>query len=183
MWTPSAGYPNEPERPLRLIPLLAGQGAASAVRHFPETASVPGSVEEAGQQLVLFRRSHVSDFTASHKPAELQASSKRTSPDALSCWARVLAIAVREFPDAASVPSGVEGAEQQLTLLAVVGIQDPLRTDVPAAISQCERAGITVRMLTGEAWVEGFSNMRVAHGMIRCGMTGVGMALVWPRMG
>ena len=65
--------------------------------------------------------------------------------------ARVLAIAVREFPEAASVPSSVEETEQQLTLLAVVGIQDPLRADVPAAISQCERAGITVRMLTGEA--------------------------------
>ena len=129
-----------------------------------------GSVEEAEEQLVLFFCcSHVSDFTASHKPADFQARSKRTSPDALACWARVLAIAVREFPDAAGVPSGVEGAEQQLALLAVVGIQDPLRADVPAAISQCERAGITVRMLTGEALSRGFCLMHLAHGMIRCG--------------
>lgn len=39
--------------------------------------------------------------------------------------------------------------EKDLTLIALVGIQDPLRPQVPAAIQQCQRAGITVRMLTG----------------------------------
>lgn len=33
--------------------------------------------------------------------------------------------------------------------LAVVGIQDPLRPEVPAAILQCQASGITVKMLTG----------------------------------
>ena len=41
--------------------------------------------------------------------------------------------------------------EKDLTLIALVGIQDPLRPQVPAAIAQCQRAGITVRMLTGES--------------------------------
>ncbi len=40
--------------------------------------------------------------------------------------------------------------EKDLTLIALVGIQDPLRPQVPASIAQCHRAGITVRMLTGE---------------------------------
>jgi P-type E1-E2 ATPase len=40
--------------------------------------------------------------------------------------------------------------EKDLTLIALVGIQDPLRPKVPASIAQCHRAGITVRMLTGE---------------------------------
>ena len=39
--------------------------------------------------------------------------------------------------------------EKDLTLIALVGIQDPLRPQVPASIAQCQRAGITVRMLTG----------------------------------
>ena len=39
--------------------------------------------------------------------------------------------------------------ERDLTLIALVGIQDPLRPQVPASIRQCNRAGITVRMLTG----------------------------------
>ena len=41
--------------------------------------------------------------------------------------------------------------EKDLTLIALVGIQDPLRPQVPASIAQCHRAGITVRMLTGES--------------------------------
>ena len=41
--------------------------------------------------------------------------------------------------------------EKDLTLIAVVGIMDPLRPQVPASIQQCRRAGITVRMLTGQS--------------------------------
>ena len=42
-----------------------------------------------------------------------------------------------------------ETLEQDLTLVAVVGLSDPLRREVRGAIAQCQRAGITVRMLTG----------------------------------
>ena len=41
--------------------------------------------------------------------------------------------------------------EKDLTLIALVGITDPLRPQVPASIQQCHRAGITVRMLTGQS--------------------------------
>lgn len=41
--------------------------------------------------------------------------------------------------------------EKDLTLIALVGIMDPLRPQVPASIQQCRRAGITVRMLTGQS--------------------------------
>ncbi|KAK9802895.1 hypothetical protein WJX73_002795 [Symbiochloris irregularis] len=40
--------------------------------------------------------------------------------------------------------------EKDLTLIALVGIQDPLRKEVVGAVQQCQRAGITVRMLTGD---------------------------------
>lgn len=39
--------------------------------------------------------------------------------------------------------------EQDLCLIAIAGIADPLRPEVVGAIQQCNRAGITVRMLTG----------------------------------
>ena len=42
-----------------------------------------------------------------------------------------------------------EALEQGLTLVGVVGLSDPLRPEVRGAIAQCQRAGITVRMLTG----------------------------------
>lgn len=40
--------------------------------------------------------------------------------------------------------------ESDLTLIAVLALKDPLREEVPDAIAQCQRAGITVRMLTGQ---------------------------------
>ena len=38
----------------------------------------------------------------------------------------------------------------RLTCLAIVGIEDPVRPEVPDAIKRCQRAGITVRMVTGD---------------------------------
>ena len=37
-----------------------------------------------------------------------------------------------------------------LTFLAIVGIQDPVRPEVPECIRQCQDAGIVVRMVTGD---------------------------------
>lgn len=37
-----------------------------------------------------------------------------------------------------------------LTCLCVLGIEDPVRPEVPDAIHKCQRAGITVRMVTGD---------------------------------
>lgn len=39
---------------------------------------------------------------------------------------------------------------QNQTLIAVVAISDPLRQEVPAAIRQCERAGIDIKIVTGD---------------------------------
>ncbi|RHY15750.1 hypothetical protein DYB35_005576 [Aphanomyces astaci] len=40
--------------------------------------------------------------------------------------------------------------ETDLTCVAIVGIEDPVRPEVPEAIKQCHRAGIVVRMVTGD---------------------------------
>jgi Ca2+-transporting ATPase len=34
--------------------------------------------------------------------------------------------------------------------LGVCGVQDPVRKEVPGAVVTCQRAGITVRMVTGD---------------------------------
>ena len=44
----------------------------------------------------------------------------------------------------------LEGVEKNLILLGIFGIEDPIRLGVPYAVSQCKRAGITVRMVTGD---------------------------------
>jgi Ca2+-transporting ATPase len=39
---------------------------------------------------------------------------------------------------------------QNMTWIGVVGIQDPLRPEVPAAIKKCNSAGVQVKMVTGD---------------------------------
>lgn len=51
------------------------------------------------------------------------------------------------------VPHGqaaLEATEKDLTLLAIVGINDEVREDVPQAIAACHDAGIEVKMITGD---------------------------------
>jgi len=43
-----------------------------------------------------------------------------------------------------------EPQEDNLCLICLVGIQDPIRPEVPAAVAQCQKAGIIVRMVTGD---------------------------------
>ncbi|OWR47137.1 plasma membrane calcium ATPase, partial [Danaus plexippus plexippus] len=51
-----------------------------------------------------------------------------------------------------------------LTCLCVVGIEDPVRPEVPEAIKKCQKAGITVRMVTGD-------NVNTARSIaIKCGI-------------
>jgi len=41
-------------------------------------------------------------------------------------------------------------AEMRMTFIAVLGIRDPPREEVPEAVRKCQQAGITVRMITGD---------------------------------
>jgi Ca2+ transporting ATPase len=43
-----------------------------------------------------------------------------------------------------------EDIEKDLTCLAIVGIEDPVRPEVPGSIRLCKQAGIVVRMVTGD---------------------------------
>ncbi|CAK4379246.1 unnamed protein product, partial [Aphanomyces euteiches] len=40
--------------------------------------------------------------------------------------------------------------EKDLTCICIVGIEDPVREEVPESIRQCNQAGIVVRMVTGD---------------------------------
>jgi len=40
--------------------------------------------------------------------------------------------------------------ETNLTLIAIAGIKDPLRPEIPRAIKSCKQAFIKVRMVTGD---------------------------------
>lgn len=40
--------------------------------------------------------------------------------------------------------------DNDLIAYAIVGIKDPVRAEVPDAVATCQKAGIVVRMVTGE---------------------------------
>lgn len=62
---------------------------------------------------------------------------------------RVLAVAYRRF-DALPEPLTSDTVERELTLLGLVGLHDPPRPEVRAAIEECAAAGIRVVMISGD---------------------------------
>nr|XP_028585220.1 plasma membrane calcium-transporting ATPase 1-like [Podarcis muralis]XP_028585221.1 plasma membrane calcium-transporting ATPase 1-like [Podarcis muralis] len=64
---------------------------------------------------------------------------------------RTLCLAFKDFP-AGSGPNWDKEDDifSDMTCIAVVGIEDPVRPEVPDAIRRCQRAGIVVRMVTGD---------------------------------
>ncbi len=60
---------------------------------------------------------------------------------------RVLAVAQASF-EGSSFPAAPQGFD--FTLLGLVALEDPIRPSVPAAIAECDRAGIRVVMITGD---------------------------------
>ncbi|KAL4786150.1 hypothetical protein BJX76DRAFT_346433 [Aspergillus varians] len=61
-------------------------------------------------------------------------------------WPPVEAARVQDDPSSAEFDS----IFHDMTWLGVMGIQDPLRPEVPAAIQRCHSAGVQVKMVTGD---------------------------------
>jgi magnesium-transporting ATPase (P-type) len=61
---------------------------------------------------------------------------------------RLLAVAAR--PVGAAPPASADEAERDLTLLGILGLEDPPRPDVHEALEACRRAHVTVAMVTGD---------------------------------
>lgn len=77
--------------------------------------------------------------------ARVQQSCKLMASEAL----RVLALAERQIKNLP--PSEItEGLEQDLILLALIGLQDPPHTDAKESVSRCVAAGIKPVMITGD---------------------------------
>lgn len=79
---------------------------------------------------------------------------------------RIICVAYREL-DSGRFYIDWEDEEQlinELTCLALLGIEDPVRTEVPDTIRQCQDAGVVVRMVTGD-------NMSIArYAALKCGI-------------
>src|SRR5690606_36226290 len=123
---------------------------------------------------------HFSDQKCEAKP--LTDAKRQESDDHIVSMAdnalRTLCIAHRDFPNVKSLPSDWQETppdNSKLVLDCVVGIIDPLRSDVKEAIQTAQHAGISVRMVTGD-------NLNTARAIAKeCGiLTDGGIALEGP---
>jgi len=69
---------------------------------------------------------------------------------------RVIAVGLRQLAlGEHTIPAGKEGVYQEelehdLTLAGFIGIEDPVRPEVPAAVTKCHKAGIGIILITGD---------------------------------
>jgi len=117
-----------------------------------------------GAQETIFSR--CTKITGSNGEAvELGDDEKENTPSVALAYARRgmrnLALAYRDLPEGFQMESvsdtikNSDGspaflAETEMTMISLVGIEDPLRPEVPGAIEKCYQAGIDVRLVTGD---------------------------------
>ena len=104
---------------------------------------VKGAPEEVTARCTRLRGDHGDAPLDAATRARLRETGARLAHDAL----RVLAVAERALPQWPAMESDIES---DLTLLGLVGLQDPPRPEARAAVAQCRRAGIRAVMITGD---------------------------------
>lgn len=131
----------------------------------PRVGEVPFSSERGRMTTLHARGEGVVAFTkgapervlprcrAAWSPAGATALDRRAAEAAASALAasgmRVLAFATRTLPAVPAGPS-LDGVEEELEFLALVGLLDPPRPEAAVAVEECRRAGIRVVMVTGD---------------------------------
>ena len=110
-------------------------------------------VKGAPDVLLAPRRARSGRPTAHRHRSTTSAARPRTSENTRmgAQGERVMVVARRDFDPATFDPAAPHLEDvRDLTLLAMVGIVDPPRAEAKVAIEQCHRAGIEVRMITGD---------------------------------
>ncbi|KAJ5491169.1 Calcium-transporting ATPase 2 [Penicillium diatomitis] len=121
-------------------------------------------IKGAAEILMSHTMNIVSDPREELRESHLEDKSRSELEDTMSSYAnrslRCIALAYRDFDE--WPPRGVPTAEsnhsealfepvfKDLTMIGLWGIQDPLRPGVADAVHACQRAGVFVRMVTGD---------------------------------
>ncbi len=75
---------------------------------------------------------------------------ERTMTKLASSGFRVVAVAYRSVNSVSDLQSSQDQLEHDLVLAGFLGIEDPIREEVPAALASCHAAGIKVILITGD---------------------------------
>ena len=121
-------------------PVFVVKGAFEAIRPMLTAVGCPGAIAPAGA-------GPATDATLAASEAVMQ----RMAAEGL----RVIAVACRHLvgdeADAGCIPEvSPDSLEHGLALAGFIGVEDPVRTEVPQAVARCHAAGIEVIMITGD---------------------------------
>ncbi|KAJ5075182.1 cation transporting atpase [Anaeramoeba ignava] len=88
------------------------------------------------------------------KVVEIDDAERKNLNDILDAMAsnglRAITLAYRDFDEPQGDWSNEHDVQSNLTCYCIIGIKDPVRPEVPYAVDECQKAGIFVRMVTGD---------------------------------
>jgi Ca2+-transporting ATPase len=137
---------------------LHAKGASEIImKRCTRVLQISSTPEQGGAS--MSEKDRMAEVTELPLEGDLQTQVHKTIISYATQSLRTIGIAYRDFES--WPPVGVElnqdgevpfaaVAENGLTLIGVVGIEDPLRDGVPEAVQACQRAGVFVRMVTGD---------------------------------
>jgi P-type Ca2+ transporter type 2C len=148
---------------VQLIPFNSGRKCMGVVVRL-ENGKYRLYVKGASEILLEKCSSLIRDPTKEPASTIMTADNRQTLLNLIDNYAtrslRTIAIVYRDFDKwPAKGARTVEGVRnevvfedifRQMVLLSIVGIQDPLREGVPEAVAICQKAGVVVRMVTGD---------------------------------
>jgi magnesium-transporting ATPase (P-type) len=141
--------------------VLAEKGGLShraEAARYPRLAEIPfdsrrkrmTTIHLYGERRIAFVKGAVSEIVARSTLDEREGARVLEAAEGMEREAlRVLALASRALP--AEGTASADEVERELELLGLVGMLDPPRPEVPAAIAQCQAAGIRILMVTGDS--------------------------------
>lgn len=119
----------------------------STERKYMATAVV--SAAEAGRRILYVKGAPEILLTMCDMPQQQRESIRATLAEYQNQAMRTLAFAFRPLADGEQgiTPEGISG---RLAMLGIAAISDPVREEVPAAVTECRNAGIEVKIVTGD---------------------------------
>lgn len=129
------------------------RAAANIVKVFPfssDTKRMTTVIERDGQFIAMLKGGPEKVLPACALSEAESAAIQRQIEEYQNKAYRVLAFAHKITQQPADWDSARDQLESGMIFDGVVAIADPLREDVPAAVQKCRKAGIEVKMLTGD---------------------------------
>lgn len=119
----------------------------STERKYMATAVV--SAAEAGRRILYVKGAPEILLTMCDMPQQQRESIRATLAEYQNQAMRTLAFAFRPLADGEQGITS-EGISGRLAMLGIAAISDPVREEVPAAVTECRNAGIEVKIVTGD---------------------------------